>query len=294
LTETPLQILVTNDDGLDSVGLHELARAMIPHGTVTVVAPDREFSGSGASIGTILDNTPEVHRARIDGIDTVWSVSGPPALCVLYARLGAFGFTPDLVVSGINPGANVGRAVYHSGTVGAALTARTGGIPGVAVSQAIDAGAVEGQAWRDIVADLDWNTASTIASHVVGGMIAADLVGPGVSELLRTDAPVLNVNVPDRALTEITGWSWTSLGISPSQSMRSVTLVPKAGHVDSYKVEFDFGPGARLEPGTDTNAMADGVLSLTWLSRIDAVNGQSSAIDTTVSSWVERVIGRLG
>ncbi|MGA0354821.1 MAG: 5'/3'-nucleotidase SurE, partial [Ilumatobacteraceae bacterium] len=116
-----MRILVTNDDGISSVGLHRLARAMTAHGEVVVVAPDREFSGAGAAVGAIHLMQPEVHRATVDGIGESWAVSGPPALCVFFARLGAFGGPFDLVVSGINPGANVGRSVYHSGTVGACL-----------------------------------------------------------------------------------------------------------------------------------------------------------------------------
>ena len=69
-----------------------------------------------------IDQAPD----PIGRIDVAWSVSGPPALCVMFSRLGAFGAPFDLVVSGINPGANVGRSVYHSGTIGACLTARTG------------------------------------------------------------------------------------------------------------------------------------------------------------------------
>ena len=77
---------------------------------------------------------PEIHRVQREGCRGL-DRERPPALCVMFARMGAFGPPFDLVVSGINPGANVGRSVYHSGTVGAALTARSGGISGVAVSQ---------------------------------------------------------------------------------------------------------------------------------------------------------------
>ena len=114
-----MRILVTNDDGIDSVGLHVLARAMKAVGDVVVVAPDDEYSGYGAALGPLHMLEPEVHRTSIiDGIDESWTVSGSPALCVMFARLGMFG-SYDLVVAGINPGANVGRSVYHSGTVGA-------------------------------------------------------------------------------------------------------------------------------------------------------------------------------
>ena len=107
---------------------------------------------------------PEVRRATVDGIDEAWSVNGPPGLCVMFARLGVFG-PIDLVVSGINPGANVGRAIYHSGTVGAALTARNGGISGVAVSQAVAGFGVEGQGWDEMIADQHWDTAAEVGSR---------------------------------------------------------------------------------------------------------------------------------
>ena len=134
-----MRILVTNDDGILAPGLLPLARAMTEFGDVTVVAPDSEYSGAGAAIGAIWESTPHVTRHRLDGIDSAWAVNGPPALAVMYARFGAFGDPFDLVVSGINPGANVGRSVYHSGTVGACLSGRNGGWSGVAVSQAASA-----------------------------------------------------------------------------------------------------------------------------------------------------------
>src|SRR5262245_33437509 len=131
-----MRILVTNDDGVDSVGLHILARRLSKAGDIVVAAPDREYSGAGAALGTLHLIHPEVRRIDLDGVEEAWSVTGPPALCVMFARLGVFGGPFDLVVSGINPGANAGRAIYHSGTVGAALTARNGGVSGLAISQA--------------------------------------------------------------------------------------------------------------------------------------------------------------
>ena len=144
---------MTNDDGVDSVGLHVLARAMTSVGDVVVAAPDKEYSGAGAALGTLHLMQPEIHRWELAGVAEAWAVSGPPALCVMFGRLGAFGPKPDLVVSGINPGANVGRSVYHSGTVGAALTARAGGISAIAVSQAVNEIGVEGQGWDEMIAD---------------------------------------------------------------------------------------------------------------------------------------------
>ena len=93
--------MVTNDDGIDSIGLHILARALTELGEVVVVAPDREFSGSGASVGALFEFRPEVRRRQIDGVAESWSLNGPPALCVLYTKLGVFGDPFDLVVSEI-------------------------------------------------------------------------------------------------------------------------------------------------------------------------------------------------
>jgi len=125
-----VRILVTNDDGIDSLGLHALANAMRPFGDVTVVAPASEYSGAGASLGTLTFEEPIARRCDVEalaGLPT-WSITGPPALCVMYAQLGSFGEEAfDLIVSGINPGQNVGWSVYHSGTIGACLTGRNRG-----------------------------------------------------------------------------------------------------------------------------------------------------------------------
>ena len=85
-----MRILVTNDDGIDSVGLHKLALAIRHLGEVVVVAPDTEYSGAGCAVGAFNKLNPEVHRVRLEGIDEAWTVSGPPALCVIFARAGLF------------------------------------------------------------------------------------------------------------------------------------------------------------------------------------------------------------
>ena len=113
-------------------------------------------------------------------------MNGTPGLCVMFARLGVFG-PVDLVVSGINPGANVGRAIYHSGTVGAALTARNGGTSGVAVSQAVAGYGVEGQGWDEMIAGQHWDTAARVGAVVVASLLDAPAADPFV----------VNVNVPN-------------------------------------------------------------------------------------------------
>lgn len=258
MTSRP-RILVTNDDGIDSLGLHALARAVARHGEVTVIAPDQEFSGSSSAIGSLFDIEPEAHRREIDDFDgEVWAVTGPPALCILFARMGAFGVQPDLIVSGINPGANVGRSVYHSGTVGACLTGRNGGVPGVAISQALQHWSDNGQAWDEAIAGIDWSTAASIASVAVEAMLARP----------SDDPRVLNINVPDKPLGEITRWAWTSVAQSPPQETAKARLEPKVGHSNSFRVEIDWGGKWVAEDGSDVAAVAEGVLSATWVGRI--------------------------
>ncbi len=269
------RILLTNDDGIDSIGLHHLARAMRPFGEVYIVAPDREFSGAGAAIGAIWEMKPEVHEAHVDGIDEAWSVSGPPALCVMFARLGAFGPQPDLIVSGINPGANVGRSVYHSGTVGACLTGRNGGITGVAVSQHANFG-VEGQAWEEMLLEQRWDTAATIAAEAVEGLLAEP----------PPEAGVLNINVPNLAVDEITGYRWTSVGNMPPRSMTTATLEHKKGHAGSYNVVLDYDDVVDPPAGSDTEAICQGLVSLSWLGRITAADVSSPAIDGRIQALI--------
>lgn len=258
-----MRILVTNDDGIDSVGLHVLTRALCEldgDHQIIVVAPDREFSGAGASLGALHLIQPEVRRGHIDdcAADEIWTVSGPPALCVMFARLGAFGGPFDLVVAGINPGANVGRAVYHSGTVGATLTARNGNTSGVAISQSVDGFGIEGQGWNDTIKDQHWESAATIGAAVVQALL----------DDMPTDPVVVNVNVPDEPLDAIDGWRHTAVGQLPPRTMAGATLEPVAGHEDSYRVKMTWGDKVDLDPATDGGAIEGNHVAISYLSRL--------------------------
>jgi 5'-nucleotidase len=269
-----MRILLTNDDGIDSVGLHVLATAMKPFGDIVIVAPDSEYSGAGAAIGAIWNMRPECERRNLEGFDEAWAVSGPPALCVMFARMGAFGPVPDLIVSGINPGANVGRSVYHSGTIGATLTGRNGGISGVAVSQSVRDFGVEGQAWEESIKGLHWESAAAVAAAAVEGMIAAPPEQPSV----------LNINVPDLPLDQLGRWEWTTVGEVPPRALSEATLSPKTGHTDRFHVDMSYGDATDQPEGTDTAAMQDGHVSLTWLSRLSAMDQPAPAVDKAVDA----------
>ena len=258
-----MRILVTNDDGIDATGLHVLTRAVCAidgaH-EVIVAAPDREYSGSGASLGALHLIQPEVHRIRTTDLPTpeVWAVNGPPGLCVMFARLGAFGPPFDLVVSGINPGANVGRAIYHSGTVGATLTARNGNVSGVAISQSVSGFGVEGQGWDDAIADQHWETAATIGATVIRALLAD----------LPVDPVVVNVNVPDLPLEDVAGWRTAQVGQIPPRAVATARLEPIAGHAEAYRVGMDWGEKVELDPATDGGTVEEGVVAISYLSRM--------------------------
>jgi 5'-nucleotidase len=153
---------------------------------------------------------------------------------------------------------NVGRSVYHSGTVGAALTARNGGTTGIAVSQAVTGWGIEGQGADEVLVDQWWSTAATVARVVVGG-VAADL---------PAQPSVLNVNVPNVALQDVRGWCHTVTGSAPPRSLTTADLVPKEGHAGTYRVQMSWGEPGVLAEDTDGGAVMAGKVSLTWLNRL--------------------------
>jgi len=189
-----MRVLVTNDDGIGTPGIRALAEAVRGRGfETTVAAPAAEASGMSAALTAITDGD----RILLAKTPLGYAVRASPAYIVLLATLGAFGPPPDLVLAGINRGANTGRAVLHSGTVGAALTAANHDLRALAVSLDVIAPAPleSGGAAFTVTADdrLHWTTAASLA---------ADLV-----EWLATAAPgtVANLNVPDRPAAQLAG-----------------------------------------------------------------------------------------
>ncbi len=262
-----MRILVTNDDGIDSIGLHVLARSMRPFGDVVIAAPDSEYSGFGAALGPLHQMKPDVKREHVEGIDEAWSISAPPGLCAMFGRLGVFGDI-DLVVSGINPGANVGRSVYHSGTIGACLTARNGGISGVAVSQSVDYFGVEGQGWENVLENQQWQGAADVAAMMVGAM-AADM---------PTEPVVLNINVPNMQAEDMKGWRRTRVGSEPPRGMAKAEMTPAPGHTDTFHVEMTWGDAIQIPIDADGGAVMAGYASVTWLGKLEGSEPTHSCV----------------
>jgi 5'-nucleotidase len=138
VTNAP-QILLTNDDGIQSPGLWAAAAVLSSLGYVHVVAPRDQFSGAGRSMPSTSDGLIETRQMQVNGKDwTVYSVGGTPAQAILHAVCEILPGKPDLVVSGINYGENLGTGITVSGTVGAAMEAAAMGIPALAVSLETD------------------------------------------------------------------------------------------------------------------------------------------------------------
>jgi len=237
-------VLVTNDDGVAAPGIRALALALIRGGhDVSVIAPAEDCSGFGAALGPLhVTGKIDFERAAIDGVDgPVYAVAGPPALCVFAACLGGFGDAPEMVVSGINLGANTGRAILHSGTVGAALTGLNFACPGLAVSQ-VAAGDLQ-----------HWETAGSVAAALVGR--ASDW----------PDDVVLNVNVPNARLERVEGLVPATL--EGGGTVRSALIEREAGTLEWHL------PDRRPAPahGTDNHWLAQGFATVT------AVRGPGAA-----------------
>lgn len=238
--------LVTNDDGIAAPGLHALAAAAVAAGLdVVVAAPTEQSSGAGASVIATMDSgRVPVQRHTLPGLDavTAWAVAAQPAFITYAAANGWFAEPPELVLSGINEGPNLGRAVLHSGTVGAALTAGRFGIRALAVS--LDSDHLEPGT------EPGWSTAAALLPEVL--RVLAD----------TPKGTVLSLNVPD----------------VPPDRLGQLTAAPLAalgkmqGRVDDLDGEYLgvrlLGPAAEHCPDSDVGLLAAGFPTLTALAPI--------------------------
>lgn len=237
--------LVTNDDGIDSPGLYALVRCAQEAGwATTIAAPATEASGTSAGLSAAREDRQVVVEERaLAEVSEVpaFAVAAHPGLIALIACHGGFGERPDVVLSGVNRGGNIGRAVLHSGTVGAALTAAVNGVRAMAVSLDLA---------FDAAADPHWEAAADVVRDLLGLM---DRTPPET---------VLNVNVPDLPAGEVRPLEWVRLA-TYGRAQSKVTVVEEGLiEVGSVVVEGE------LEPGTDAALLADGHATCTPLSPV--------------------------
>ncbi|CAN5628475.1 5'/3'-nucleotidase SurE [soil metagenome] len=237
--------LITNDDGIDSAGLHSLAAAAVASGyEVIVAAPARQSSGSSASIiAAEEDGRIQIERRELPGLEGIpaFAVRGAPGLIALIAAHGAFGAVPELVLSGINHGANVGRAVLHSGTVGAALIGGLNGARGLAIS--LDVGMAP--------STYEWDAAAAVTRTLLPWLLD------------QPAGTVVNLNVPN----------------SPEASeVREATLAPfgivqttmSEQNENWVRMAVEDLPNTP-EPGSDAALLAQGYSTVTSITAISAL-----------------------
>lgn len=234
-------ILVSNDDGYLAPGLLALVNAVRPLGRITVIAPEQNHSGASNSL--TLSRPLSIHRVAGGERDGFFFINGTPTDCVHVAMTGFLDEKPDLVISGINQGENMGEDVLYSGTVAAAIEGVMFGVPGIAFSQ-IDRG------WNRI------DDAAKAAHDIVEQMLSSNL------NQNHTDgmAALLNVNIPNRPYDELHRWRVTRLGnrhhsqpvvVQDSPRGEKIYWIGAAGHVKDNS------------EGTDFHAIDDGCISIT-------------------------------
>jgi 5'-nucleotidase len=244
-----MNILISNDDGYQSAGIEALAAALAEIASIHVVAPDRDRSGASNSL--TLDNPI---RAR-QGSNGFTCVDGTPTDCVHLAITGLLEVEPDMVVAGINSGANLGDDVLYSGTVAAAMEGRFLGFPAIALSLV---------------------TERQPGNYDTAARVAVDLVRRCSSGSLPADT-ILNVNVPDVPWSELKGMQATRLGHRHKSEPVIKELDPRGRTV------YWVGPAGSEQdagPGTDFHAVRSGYVSITPihvdLTRYDAMDRLAS------------------
>lgn len=247
-----MRILISNDDGYFSPGIAALAEALSAVGSVTVVAPERDRSGASNSL--TLDRPLSVRKAA----SGFMYIDGTPTDCVHLAVTGLLEQLPDIVVSGINHGANMGDDTIYSGTVAAATEGYLLGIPSIAMS-------LSGKSGRY------FDTASRVALDVVERFKAMPM----------TEPVLLNINVPDLPWEELKGMQTTRLG-----KRHKAEPVVKTENPRGDTVYWIGAAGAAQDAGsgTDFHAVANGWVSVTPL-RIDLTHPSQIPM---ISQWLAK------
>ncbi len=251
-----VKILVSNDDGYRADGILALAESLQGLGKVTIVAPDRNRSGASNSL--TLDVPLRVQETEPD---VFCVLGGTPTDCVHLAISGLFDYQHDMVVSGINEGANLGDDVLYSGTVAAAMEGRFLGLPTLAVSLCI--------------------TETSGRHFATGARVARILVAQLLAQPLE-HTMILNVNIPDVPFDQLRGFQATRLGKRHPSEPVIEARDPR------NRVVYWIGPpgaGADAGEGTDFHAVAQGFVSVTPL-QVDLT--RYSALDT-VQGWLAKL-----
>lgn len=252
-----MHVLVTNDDGVHAPGLLALTEAVRKTADkVTILAPNRNWSASG-HVKTLHRPLRVTETVLADG-SFAWATDGAPSDCVALAYMGFIPDKIDLVVSGINPNANIGHDVTYSGTVTAAMEAAIWGIPGVAVSLDKPEG---------LTGAVDYQSAAEAARRVIQWLCKQ----PELPE----DA-ILNINVPYGPLAEMKGFRITRQGLRIYRDELVRRLDPRG---QPYYWIGGEAPTGIEEPGTDYGALSAGFVSITPL--------QLDLTSQAMQSWLE-------
>ncbi len=237
-----MKILVSNDDGYMARGIIALADALSEIAEVILMAPDRNHSGASNSL--TLQSPLRVHQVE----ENRYFVNGTPSDCVHLALAGYLADDPDIVVSGVNHGANLGDDVIYSGTVAAAMEGRFLGLPAIAVSLVGQHGTYFDTAAR----------------------VACDLVKRLQNNPLPGDI-ILNVNVPDMPFDELIGVEVARLGFRHRSEPLVKNEDPRGRTI--YWIG-PAGPGQDAGPGTDFDAVERGAVAVTPL-KVDLTRHES-------------------
>jgi 5'-nucleotidase len=234
-----MHILVTNDDGINAPGLIALAEEMSKIGKVSVLAPDRNWSASG-HVKT-LDRPLRVKEVPLSERISAWASDGAPSDCVALAVCGFLPDKVDLVVSGINPYANLGHDVTYSGTVTAAMEATIWGFPAIAVSL---------ESPDNLVGPADYQPSARIARIIAQSVFRYGLV-PNM---------LLNVNVPFLAYDQLKGIRITRQGLRVYHDKLDKRIDPRG---KPYYWTAGDVPTGIPERGTDIGVLTEGWVSVT-------------------------------